>query len=1085
MSNYLDSARLAEIATRASPLAERLTDPVVARADGRGAELAERRLAAWRESAAGGDPNRFARRLAWSGLDEAAARAALGCAGARYTELPAWCGVLAEQLRAAEAVRGAARPPRFVRAETPVAFEDALAPLVARAGERLLERAGPLDDVLSEAAVAALERVLLLRLFDILSPTLQLEYSLHRARTTSRLGRLLGAEPADGRDVYAGFVRRLQHEGGWADLFTEYAVAARLTGTASALWIDACSELAERLRHDRAAIGHAYLGGRDPGVVATLQGAISDSHRGGRSAAVLAFSSGLRLVYKPKDLALERHWFALLDWVNERCGLPRLRSLVVLDRGQYGWVEHAARDACADEEAARRYFRRSGSLLCLVHALQGSDCHLENVIACGEQPVLIDLETVMQPQLVLAGSGGALRELVDRSFGSSVLRTGLLPRWLGAQGRVVDLSALGAVDEQQSLREVPVWKDVNRDGMEIAAERVRFRGNANVATLDGEPLDALAYSQEIEAGFRDTYRALLRHREELLAPAGPLAPFAAARIRFVHRSTRVYHHLMTQARQPATLRDGADHSLVLEGLARAMLVRAGRPPLWPLLAEELAAVENLDVPLFRGRADDDRVEIRSDEWSETCFRQSAYAQAVATIRSFDDEDLLRQSAYIRGAIAARGPDEVHRRSVVEESASEAAQPPPPVSAADLVAEAEGLAEALVSEAIGTVDTGFTWVSFRLMFDVQRFQVDLCGGDLYSGNAGIALFFGALFRATRDERYATLARATLVPVLDGLDRLLTEPASREISLGGGGGLGSVLYALSQVGDRIGDPELVRRAARASSLVTAERIAADRVFDVIGGSAGAILGLLALDRVRGGDDEAVDRALACGRHLLAHRRPGERGGRAWVTLDDAMLTGFAHGAAGIAYALLRLYGATGAEELRAAAEEAVEYESGCYSAERRNWPDLRAHKLDAGEGPSWGVAWCAGATGVGLARAGGLPWLDTAQVRADIEAALATTLASGCEGPDHLCCGNLGRVEMLVETGRRLGRPEIVAAGLERAARVVERARRRQTYLSNWNVEGVSMPGLFVGTSGAGLALLRLAHADCAPSALLWE
>jgi hypothetical protein len=31
----------------------------------------------------------------------------------------------------------------------------------------------------------------------------------------------------------------------------------------------------------------------------------------------------------------------------------------------------------------------------------------------------------------------------------------------------------------------------------------------------------------------------------------------------------------------------------------------------------------------------------------------------------------------------------------------------------------------------------------------------------------------------------------------------------------------------------------------------------------------------------------------------------------------------------------------------------------------------------------------------------------------------------------------------------------------------------------------MPGLFVGTSGAGLALLRLAHADCAPSALLWE
>ena len=40
-----------------------------------------------------------------------------------------------------------------------------------------------------------------------------------------------------------------------------------------------------------------------------------------------------------------------------------------------------------------RFYRRQGALLALLYALEATDFHAENLIASGEFPVLIDLET--------------------------------------------------------------------------------------------------------------------------------------------------------------------------------------------------------------------------------------------------------------------------------------------------------------------------------------------------------------------------------------------------------------------------------------------------------------------------------------------------------------------------------------------------------------------------------------------------------------------------------------------------------------------------------------------------------------------
>src|SRR5258708_33077874 len=117
----------------------------------------------------------------------------------------------------------------------------------------------------------------------------------------------------------------------------------------------------------------------------------------------------------------------------------------------------------------------------------------------------------------------------------------------------------------------------------------------------------------------------------------------------------------------------------------------------------------------------------------------------------------------------------------------------------------------------------------------------------------------------------------------------------------------------------------------------------------------------------------------------------------------MTGFSHGAAGIAYALLRLYAASGEVRFHEAAEEAINYEQRLFMPNANNWPDLRPRANDDSGGPAFGVSWCHGAPGIGLARLGGFPMLDTPDIRHHIAAALQSTTQLSLGDLDDMACG----------------------------------------------------------------------------------
>lgn len=179
-------------------------------------------------------------------------------------------------------------------------------------------------------------------------------------------------------------------------------------------------------------------------------------------------------------------------------------------------------------------------------------------------------------------------------------------------------------------------------------------------------------------------------------------------------------------------------------------------------------------------------------------------------------------------------------------------------------------------------------------------------------------------------------------------------------------------------------------------------------VMNGAAGTILGLLALHKANK-EPATLVQATAWGKHLLDTRVTTDAGYRAWTTPKGELLTGFSHGAAGIAYALLQLYAATKDLVFLSAAEEAIAYEQSFFSLSG-NCPDFSSAAMDNGTLSSV-TGWCHGVPGIAIVRLGGLAILDTDEIRQELEIALQTPTQSGLQALDNLCCGNFGHIERL--------------------------------------------------------------------------
>jgi lantibiotic modifying enzyme len=269
-----------------------------------------------------------------------------------------------------------------------------------------------------------------------------------------------------------------------------------------------------------------------------------------------------------------------------------------------------------------------------------------------------------------------------------------------------------------------------------------------------------------------------------------------------------------------------------------------------------------------------------------------------------------------------------------------------------------------------------------------------------------------------------------------------------------------------------------ASAVAAWLTADVISADERLDVMSGAAGALLGLLCLYSATR-SATVLDQAMACGDHLILHRTLSDVGHYAWKTLFSRLLTGFSHGAAGISYALLRLYGVTAKRTYLDAAMEGIEFERAMFSQQHANWPDLR----DPTGKPGFVARWCNGAAGIGLARSGCRKIIDIEGLGGEIEIALHATLQHYFEDGDDLCCGSFGRAEMLLVGSEFSDTRDWRLLAQQGIADAIASACIRGEYRL-FTAPGLYNPAFFKGMSGIGYQILRFAS-EGVPSVLLLE
>ena len=1050
--------KIASIVAKSRTLTERLSCSSTSNTVTNSAKV-ESRLNQWCQVVAQGDFAKFEKRLAWAGLDIETIRPILADREPDELEpLPSWAKTLEQIIDKAQALSHEQRfaSQGYLNSKEPVPFEQIYLPCLQVARGQLLAKVGD-RPILTDSARYALERQLLMQLNHLCFATLKAEFSAFRLSESATDFVLSNIINNDRREKYDAFIEQLFADG-LLSLFEKYSVLGRLVATAVDLWVDATNEFCDRLAANWSEIESRFSPKRPLKQVVEIKTGLSDPHNGCRTVIILTFNTGIKLVYKPRDIGIDVAFFQLLDWFNAQKKILPFKVLQVLNYGSHGWIEYVEQLPCSDSAAVKRFYQRAGILLCLVHLLEGTDCHNENIIASGEHPIAIDIETLFHHRTQSFNQfDTTARGLVETQLGQSVLQTWILPKW-GLSPRdslTIDFGALGKTTEQKFI--VSKVQNINTDGMHIGSEYCTTK-QANVPVLAGESHSAEDYLVDIVSGFRQMYDFLSNHRELLLATDSPLMNFADRKVRYVFRGTRIYQTILNKSLTPDFLKSGIDRSIELDVLSRAFIVGDEKPNLWSILDAELQAMAELDIPCFTAKTSQTSIELSTKITIPKLFTASSFATVISRLKSLSEDDLNKQIEIIHGSFCARFIKEpIH--VLAESKADISWLSNTLLTSEQLVQEAIILAQDLQQRGV-YADDSVSWIGLGLRTNYQDFQLQSLSHNLYDGSCGVALFFAALAKVTSNSDWRDLALKTLQPLLhhlrDANPRTLKELT--RLGIGGATGLGSVVYSLVQISHLMADADLTKDAKTVASLITTDLIKGDRNFDLMNGTAGMILACLKLYEV---EPSALEQAILGGEHLIEHQNPAK----------DRLKPGLSQGAAGMAYALLRLYAVTQDSRFFDRAKEMISYE--------QNWQTSNSQKF-------FYNSWANGAAGIGLGRLGSMSIFNTEVIRLEIE--LAVTTAQDCclEDLDNLAWGNLGRIETLLVASQKLNRPELLDFGLKATGSLVRQAQLRGRFnLSSRSIPVAYNPGFFQGTSGIGYQLLRIAYPNLLPSILLWS
>lgn len=871
--------------------------------------------------------------------------------------------------------------------------------------------------------------------------------------TEKQMGTLLGEDSSQRYSYFNDLLATSEYR---SRILDKYPVLVDLIHGKINSKLELILEVMRRMTADRELIRNQI--GIDVTSVETMKLSVGDSHNGGKSVVILGVNKGAEnLVYKPHTMSPEASFNRLLSWVNDKKELRcPVHNLKVIDQGTYGWQEFVAYQSCERIEEVSTYYYRVGVLLSLFKIIKCGDIHHENIIACRDFPIIVDLETLLTQEDPQVKTEDILSAFM-KEIGDSVLGTLILPQNFEHLIFDFDISGLSGEGGVRSNKIVD-YELVHRgtDEIRILPKYYETVETHNRVKLGERKVSVAEFRLPIEQGFYDGYSLVLKHRNELidLIQSGEMF---TGHYRQVLRPTHVYGRFLDASLHPKYLTDHDKRTTLFSFLYnnnQKMNEKTRRK-----VACEINAMMRNDVPYFCVDMHNTRLYAESGTIVDSYYEQSLVDGLLNRIRRLNEADLKKQLRYISNSLSTTREASPAQ---AQESMSVRTNGGLRIQGTTVLSGVIEIADYLIDTAVWSRDkSACTWLTLLTVGD-DKLRLGPLHHSLHEGG-GVILFLAYVAKETGISKYEQAARACL----EGLEIMWKSEGQGTLSAFTG--LCSSVYLYYNLSVMWNSKELYEKHLEQLRRMCSLEINSDHPLDYVGGLSGAIIACLNIYE-SGGVKEALVTAEKMGKHLFT----------ALLGQLDGHLTGLAHGYAGYALAMSKLGDALGKNEYVKLGAKLIETENRYFDEQKQNWKDLRTDTAKENDL----VFWCHGAAGIGLSR---MQLMNSSlepiarQAEHDLKRAVKKLVVDGfSEKMDHsLCHGVVGNLDILLSIGQVIGDDSLIQCAYSYVLSILQTM--RDNGIQSGLEHTTDLVGFMLGLSGIGYGLLRFTNPEI-PSVL---
>jgi type 2 lantibiotic biosynthesis protein LanM len=842
-------------------------------------------------------------------------------------------------------------------------------------------------------------------------------------------GKLTGSTPEERFKSF--LIIQFKNDDNFLSFYSEYIVLARLLSQKTISFVKNIKQSIQHYIHDQEIIDNDF---KMNGLIKYIKPGMGDTHQGGKTVIEFVFDSNQSIFYKPKNLIVSKAYNNLVEWINKHSELLDFPTVKTIYRDSYAWEIKINKEECNSGEQVKRFYKRFGQITGLMHCLRGGDFHFENIIANGESPVIIDLETLVQqhPPFKLPDIASITAKYESME---SVIFTCLLPNRIynSPEDNVgIDMSALKG-DDQTLPYKMLVPDHHGTDEMTYTLKEVVMQGgDENIPVLNNQLMDYSDYKQYIYTGFKATCEFMHLKIDQLLSN-GLLETFAKTPVRVIPRPTLKYASILLESLHPDYLRNSLDRERMLENMWSNIFKQK------QIAKHEIEDMVIGDIPIFFTIPESVDLTDSRGELIKDFFDVSSYRKLVERIQNLTKEEIEQQLSWIKVALTDYKRKPSSKTRTFDSDLKR-------INQETLIEEAEKIGKYLIEDAYLSQDgRTIAWLDVIAGNETEQ-HIEPLSTDFYDGLSGLALFYYYLYDVTREKRYMEI----FMKIVNSLEENYPESFVPSASTGSV----SILQAICRIPLSNGYFDTILEKQIAAIEDNIENLDS---YDYLTGTAGIINSILYLLE-RSEDVRLKELVKKLGDKLVDQIHS--------VDIQNIM-GGMSHGASGLSYVLFKLNSFIPNKTYNNMAIELLERDRDLFNEEQSAWLDKRHDQTKCSH------LWCHGSTGIGISRLLISRYYTDDMLSREVSIAANNLWKQGYKLDDCLCHGNMGDLELfiLMENDHK---DTLVSQLLNDMYKNGEYHIR--------SLPGFAGKGLFTGLAGVGYQLLRASNPKGIPSVL---